>query len=281
MSSVAVQKVSVPSDGHHGRIVATLIYCYPIVLLWLFGSCSRIPGDLPAAVAVAGENRTVELWKFAISGDLMFHGSDHVAARADWVFRRASWSACSSARCWAARAFSIVCSSRSSCSAIRYRRSRSIRCSSSSSGFGDMSKIVLVFLECLYPITLQTVFGMRSAERALVWAAQNAGASRSQTVLAGAGAVGRACDLRRHPDCAAGLADRHDHHRNHRREPRPRLRGCVRLGLVRAGARHGGLRVIAAIGFIFDRTFVGLRRRLIYWQKDSAGTAMKSSDDRA
>jgi Binding-protein-dependent transport system inner membrane component len=47
-------------------------------------------------------------------------------------------------------------------------------------GLGDMSKIVLIFLECLYPITLQTVFGMRSAERALVWAAQNAGASRSQ-----------------------------------------------------------------------------------------------------
>jgi ABC-type nitrate/sulfonate/bicarbonate transport system permease component len=43
-----------------------------------------------------------------------------------------------------------------------------------------MSKIVLIFLECLYPITIQTAYGMRSAERPLVWAAQNAGASRSQ-----------------------------------------------------------------------------------------------------
>src|SRR5256885_2023225 len=36
-------------------------------------------------------------------------------------------------------------------------------------GFGDLSKIVLIFLECLYPITVQTMAGMRNVERVLVW----------------------------------------------------------------------------------------------------------------
>jgi hypothetical protein len=39
-------------------------------------------------------------------------------------------------------------------------------------GLGDMSKIALVFLECVYPITVQTYFGMRGAERVLVRAAR-------------------------------------------------------------------------------------------------------------
>jgi len=32
-------------------------------------------------------------------------------------------------------------------------------------GFDNASKIVLVFLECLYPITIQTMFGMRNADK--------------------------------------------------------------------------------------------------------------------
>ena len=47
-------------------------------------------------------------------------------------------------------------------------------------GFGDMSKIVLVFLECLYPDHPANHGGMRNAERVLVWAARNAGASPQQ-----------------------------------------------------------------------------------------------------
>ena len=109
-------------------------------------------------------------------------------------------------------------------------------------GFGDMSKIVLVFLECLYPITVQTMAGMRNAERVLVWAARNAGASRSADVLARPRAVGGTDDFLRHSHRASGRADRDGHHRDHRREQRSRLCGRLLVGLVRAGARHGGLR---------------------------------------
>ncbi len=45
-------------------------------------------------------------------------------------------------------------------------------------GIGSLSKIVLVFLECLYPIVIITYHGARDVERVLLWSAQNLGASR-------------------------------------------------------------------------------------------------------
>ena len=47
-------------------------------------------------------------------------------------------------------------------------------------GLGTESKVALVFLECVYPITIHVHTGMRSVDRVLVWAARNMGASRWQ-----------------------------------------------------------------------------------------------------
>jgi ABC-type nitrate/sulfonate/bicarbonate transport system permease component len=49
-------------------------------------------------------------------------------------------------------------------------------------GIGSLSKIALVFLECLYPIVIMTYAGARDVNRALLWSAQNMGASRA-TIL--------------------------------------------------------------------------------------------------
>jgi NitT/TauT family transport system permease protein len=46
-------------------------------------------------------------------------------------------------------------------------------------GIGSLSKIALVFLECLYPIVIMTYAGGRDVSRALLWSAQNMGASRA------------------------------------------------------------------------------------------------------
>jgi NitT/TauT family transport system permease protein len=46
-------------------------------------------------------------------------------------------------------------------------------------GIGSLSKIALVFLECLYPIVIMTYAGARDVNRALLWSAQNMGASRA------------------------------------------------------------------------------------------------------
>jgi NitT/TauT family transport system permease protein len=47
-------------------------------------------------------------------------------------------------------------------------------------GIGSLSKVALVFLECLYPIVIMSYAGARSVNRVLLWSAQNMGASRAE-----------------------------------------------------------------------------------------------------
>jgi ABC-type nitrate/sulfonate/bicarbonate transport system permease component len=47
-------------------------------------------------------------------------------------------------------------------------------------GIGSLSKVALVFLECLYPIAIVTSQGARAVNRTLLWSAQNMGASTAQ-----------------------------------------------------------------------------------------------------
>jgi len=49
-------------------------------------------------------------------------------------------------------------------------------------GIGSLSKVLLVFLECLYPIVITTQAGGRAVSRVLVWSAANMGASRARVV---------------------------------------------------------------------------------------------------
>jgi NitT/TauT family transport system permease protein len=45
-------------------------------------------------------------------------------------------------------------------------------------GFGDASKILLIFLGCMLPVTIGAFNGARSSEQVLVWSARSMGASR-------------------------------------------------------------------------------------------------------
>ena len=47
-------------------------------------------------------------------------------------------------------------------------------------GIGSLPKVLLVFLECLYPIVITTQAGGRAVSRVLVWSAANMGASRAR-----------------------------------------------------------------------------------------------------
>lgn len=49
-------------------------------------------------------------------------------------------------------------------------------------GFGDASKILLIFLGCMLPVTLGAFNGARGAETVLVWSARSLGASRLRTL---------------------------------------------------------------------------------------------------
>jgi ABC-type nitrate/sulfonate/bicarbonate transport system permease component len=46
-------------------------------------------------------------------------------------------------------------------------------------GIGSLSKVALIFLECLYPIVIMSYAGARSVNRVLLWSARNMGASRA------------------------------------------------------------------------------------------------------
>src|SRR5207247_8354016 len=45
-------------------------------------------------------------------------------------------------------------------------------------GFGNGSKILLIFLGCMLPVTIGAFNGARSSEQALVWSARSMGANR-------------------------------------------------------------------------------------------------------
>jgi ABC-type nitrate/sulfonate/bicarbonate transport system permease component len=49
-------------------------------------------------------------------------------------------------------------------------------------GFGDSSKILLIFLGCMLPVTIGAFNGTRGSDQALVWSARSMGASRLRTL---------------------------------------------------------------------------------------------------
>jgi NitT/TauT family transport system permease protein len=50
-------------------------------------------------------------------------------------------------------------------------------------GFGHWSKIVLIFIGCMLPVTLSAYNGARGCEQFLVWSARSLGASRTRTLF--------------------------------------------------------------------------------------------------
>ena len=92
-------------------------------------------------------------------------------------------------------------------------------------GIGSLSKVALVFLECLYPIVIMTYHGARSVSRVLLWSAQNMGASRAAILRRVVIPATDAVHLRRLPRRGAGGDDRGGDHRDGQLGRRPRLSG--------------------------------------------------------
>ena len=134
-------------------------------------------------------------------------------------------------------------------------------------GIGSLSKVALVFLECLYPIVIMTYAGARDVNRALLWSAQNMGASRAAILR-------RVVIPATTPFIFAGF-----------RVAVPVAMIVVVITEMVASADGLGYQVIyamsslrtdrmlavviviAALGYALDRAVVLLRDRLIYWEK--------------
>jgi ABC-type nitrate/sulfonate/bicarbonate transport system permease component len=134
-------------------------------------------------------------------------------------------------------------------------------------GIGSLSKVALVFLECLYPIVIMTYHGARDVNRALLWSAQNMGASRAAILR-------RVVIPATTPFIFAGF-----------RVAVPVAMIVVVITEMVASADGLGYQVIyalsslrtdrmlavvvviAALGYALDKAVVLARDRLIYWEK--------------
>lgn len=140
-------------------------------------------------------------------------------------------------------------------------------------GLGSWAKIAFVFIECLYPITINTYYGMRSTDRIKVWTALNMGASSKQIfwkLLIPSSA----------PYIFSGI-----------RVALPislivviiteMIGDSTGLGfyITYAAASfqykfiYAGIMAIAIWGFILDRIIVFLRNRVVFWERETAPIA--------
>ena len=134
-------------------------------------------------------------------------------------------------------------------------------------GIGSLSKVALVFLECLYPIVIMTYAGAREVQEKLLWSARNMGASRAAILR-------RVVIPATTPFIFAGF-----------RVAVPVAMTVVVITEMISSADGLGYQVIyamaslktdrmlavvvviAALGYLLDKAVVFARDRLIYWEK--------------
>ena len=134
-------------------------------------------------------------------------------------------------------------------------------------GIGSLSKVALVFLECLYPIVIMTCAGARDVQEKLLWSARNMGASRAAilrrvvipatTPFIFAGfrvAVPVAMIvvvITEMISSADGLG----------------YQVIYAMASLKTDRMLAGVVVIAALGYLLDKAVVLARGRLIYWEQ--------------
>ncbi len=135
-------------------------------------------------------------------------------------------------------------------------------------GLGHLSKIVLIVLECLYPVAISTYYANRAINRTYIWSAQNMGASRRQVflrVIVPAAAPGIFSGLRIALPIALVISVVCE-----------MISATEGLGWLIAYASaslsrsqvFAGVAIIAAIGYALDRLLAFARNRFIFWERE-------------
>jgi ABC-type nitrate/sulfonate/bicarbonate transport system permease component len=136
-------------------------------------------------------------------------------------------------------------------------------------GLGHLSKVALIFLECLYPIAINTYYGTRAVNERYVWAARNMGASQAQVfwkVIVPAALPQIFSGLRVALPVALVIAILTE--MIGATEGLGYLIAYASASLSRAQV-FAGVAAIAVIGFVLDRGLAEVRRRLVFWEKES------------
>ena len=136
-------------------------------------------------------------------------------------------------------------------------------------GLGDASKLALVFLEGIFPITLHTYQGIRSVQNTLVWAGSSLGANRRQLfwrvllpaampmvftgfrialpvaliIVVSTEIIGESVGLGYFINFASASFDN--------------------------AKSLAGILAVAMIGFVLDRSLIWLRNRVVFWQPEA------------
>jgi NitT/TauT family transport system permease protein len=142
-------------------------------------------------------------------------------------------------------------------------------------GIGHLSKVVLVALECLYPIAINTYYGIRNVDHLYIWSAQNMGATRAQVILkvmAPAAAPYAFSGLRIALPIAFIVTVLTEMVSSTEGLGWLILYSSASLAQARVFA---SVAIVAGIGFIMDRLLAGLRNRVIFWEKEGALIAIR------
>jgi NitT/TauT family transport system permease protein len=142
-------------------------------------------------------------------------------------------------------------------------------------GIGHLSKVVLVALECLYPIAVQAYDGTRGVNRLYVWSAQNMGARPAQVfwkVIAPAAAPHVFSGLRIALPIAFIVTVLTEMISS--TEGLGWLILYASASLVQARV-FASVAIVAVVGFAVDRLLAALRDRLIFWERETVLVAMR------
>lgn len=134
-------------------------------------------------------------------------------------------------------------------------------------GFGDASKIMLIFLGCLLPVILGAYNGARSSEQVLIWSARSMGASRLRVLWD----VMLPSAL---PELLSGIriAIAYSFILLVSAELVAAQKGLgFMIGLLGEGGVYDGMfamvLTVGTLGFVADRLFLMLTHRLLQWQE--------------
>jgi NitT/TauT family transport system permease protein len=142
-------------------------------------------------------------------------------------------------------------------------------------GIGHFSKVILVGLECLYPIAIQTYYGTRNVNRLYIWSARNMGATPAQVfwrVIAPAAAPHVFSGLRIALPIAFIVTVLTEMVSS--TEGLGWLILYASASLVQARV-FASVLIVAAIGFAVDRALAMLRNRLISWERETVLVTMR------
>jgi NitT/TauT family transport system permease protein len=164
-----------------GQIVAGLPRYTPLLLLAVAWEATTRAGLVPASALPSLASVVAAWWNMAASGELWTNGVSSMTRAASGL------------------GLAVVCGSLIGILMAWYRpvriainpvvqffypmpKSALIPVMVLWLGFGDASKIVLIFVGCLLPITLSAFNGARGTDEVLIWSARSMGASRGRVL---------------------------------------------------------------------------------------------------